>query len=89
MVKRSSSANCQPCVTHGYEDLQKVQCPTLIITSRNDQMRSVAESQLMADRIPHSQLAIIEHSGHMTPLEKPVALLEILTRWFRDNVKNV
>lgn len=35
----------------GYEDLQKVQCPTLILASRNDQMRSVEESQLMADRI--------------------------------------
>ncbi len=73
----------------GYEDLQKVRCPTLIITSRNDQMRSVAESQLMADRIPQSQLAIIEHSGHMTPLEKPTELLEILTSWFQQHIQNI
>lgn len=71
----------------GYEDLQKIQCPTLIIASRNDQMRSVAESQQMADRIPQSQLIVMEHCGHMTPLEKPVELLEVLNSWFKQNVK--
>jgi len=71
----------------GYEDLEKVTCPTLIITSRNDQMRSVNESQQMADRIPQSQLAVIEHSGHMTPLEKPMELLGILSKWFRENIR--
>lgn len=71
----------------GYEDLQKIQCPTLIVASRNDQMRSVAESQQMADRIPQSQLIVMEHCGHMTPLEKPVELLEVLNSWFKQNVK--
>ena len=73
----------------GYEDLQKVQCPTLIITSRNDQMRSVAESQQMADRIPQSQIVVMEHCGHMTPLEKPVELLKVLTHWFKQHVSNL
>ncbi len=70
----------------GYEDLQKVQCPTLIVASRNDQMRSVTESQQMAERIPQSQLVVMEHCGHMTPLEKPVELLDIVTNWFKTNV---
>jgi len=68
----------------GYEDLQKIQCPTLIIASRNDQMRTVEESQLMADRIPQSKLVVMEHCGHMTPLEKPVELLEVLSSWFKE-----
>ncbi len=70
----------------GYEDLQKVQCPTLIIASRNDQMRSVEESQQMAERIPQSELVVMEHCGHMTPLEKPVELLEVLAHWFKSKV---
>jgi len=73
----------------GYEDLQKVQCPTLIIASRNDQMRSVEESQLMADKIPQSQMIVMEHCGHMTPLEKPAELLELLTDWFKQNVGKI
>lgn len=72
----------------GYEDLQKVQCPTLIIASRNDQMRSVEESQQMADRISHSKLVVMEHCGHMTPLEKPVELLEVLSSWFKGLIIN-
>ena len=73
----------------GYEDLQKVQCPTLIIASRNDQMRTVEESQLMADRIPQSKLVVMEHCGHMTPLEKPVELLAVLSSWFKENAGNI
>jgi pimeloyl-ACP methyl ester carboxylesterase len=69
----------------GYEDLQKVQCPTLIIASRNDQMRSVDEALLMANRIPQSKMVVMEHCGHMTPLEKPVELLEVLTNWFKES----
>lgn len=70
----------------GYEDLQKVQCPTLIIASRNDQMRSVEESQQMADQIPQSKIVVMEHCGHMTPLEKPAELLGVLSSWFKKNV---
>jgi len=70
----------------GYKDLEKLTCPTLIIASRNDQMRSIEESQQMANLIPQSKMIVIEHSGHMTPLEKPVELLEVLSSWFKGNL---
>ena len=68
----------------GYAHLDKVQCPTLVIASRHDQMRSVAESEQMADLIPNSKLVVFEEAGHMTPLEAPELVLQTLTEWLQD-----
>lgn len=65
----------------GYHDLQKIQCPTLIVASRNDQLSSVAEAQQMTSLIPNASMVLIEDCGHMTPMEKPVQLLQILSDW--------
>ncbi|MFX5956747.1 alpha/beta hydrolase, partial [Acinetobacter baumannii] len=38
------------------EDLQRLQCPVLIVSSDEDKLRSVEESEEMARQIPHSRL---------------------------------
>jgi len=65
----------------GYAELQKIHCPTLIVASRNDQLSSVAEAQQMQAQIPAAKMVLIEDCGHMTPLEKPEELLQILSDW--------
>ncbi|MFC5473374.1 alpha/beta fold hydrolase [Paraherbaspirillum soli] len=65
----------------GYAALHKIQCPTLIVASRNDQLRSVEEAEQMAERIADASLVVVENCGHMTPLEQPVQLLQILSDW--------
>lgn len=65
----------------GYGDLHNIACPTLIVASRNDQLRSVDEAEQMAQRIASSTLVVMEDSGHMTPLERPAELLRILSDW--------
>jgi pimeloyl-ACP methyl ester carboxylesterase len=65
----------------GYSELQNIRCPTLIVASSDDQLSSLAEAQLMAAQIPAASLVLIEDCGHMTPLEKPQQLLQILSDW--------
>lgn len=65
----------------GYAELHKIQCPTLIVASSNDQLSSVAESRQMLEQIATAHMVLIENCGHMTPLEKPQQLLQILSDW--------
>jgi len=65
----------------GYGDLHNIACPTLIVASRHDQLRTIDEAEQMAHRIPSSTLVVMEDSGHMTPLERPTELLQILSDW--------
>ena len=55
--------------------LERIRCPTLIVTSRDDALRTMAESEHMAQRIVGSRMVVIPDCGHMTPLEKPNELL--------------
>lgn len=65
----------------GYAELHKIQCPTLIVASSNDQLSSIAESQQMLEQIATAHMVLVENCGHMTPLEKPQQLLQILSDW--------
>lgn len=65
--------------------LAQITCPTLVIWSRQDDLRSLEEFQESADGISGARLEIIEDCGHMTPLEAPEAALGILIRWLTAN----
>lgn len=61
--------------------LDEIRCPTLIVAAGHDHLRSRAESEEMHAAIPHSELVVIEDSGHMLPIEAPDALLDVLVPW--------
>ena len=65
-------------------DLADIACPTLVIWARQDELRSMNESKEMADAIPGAEFRIIEDCGHMTPMEAPSAVLDLLTSWLGD-----
>ena len=67
----------------GRPSLKDIECPTLIIWSRQDELRSLDEAQELAYGIPHARLEIIENCGHMTPLEQPDEHSRILRDWLR------
>lgn len=62
-------------------ELHRITCPVLIVASAQDQLRSLAESEEMAARMPHAQLTVMQDCGHMTPMEKPAELLAVITEW--------
>jgi len=67
----------------GYADLERIACPTLVIACRQDRLRTIAETERMAERLPHARFEVIEDCGHMAPLERPRELAALLADWIR------
>jgi pimeloyl-ACP methyl ester carboxylesterase len=65
----------------GYADLERITCPSLVVACRQDRLRSLAETERMANHLPHSRFEVIEDCGHMAPLEKPRELAGLLDDW--------
>ena len=56
-------------------------CPSLVIGSRHDRIRSLAESEELAQQIPQSTLKVFEASGHLIPLEQPQVRAKTIVQW--------
>ena len=65
----------------GYADLERITCPSLVVACRQDRLRSFAETERMAQHLPHARFAMIEDCGHMAPLERPHELAALLAGW--------
>jgi pimeloyl-ACP methyl ester carboxylesterase len=65
----------------GYADLERIACPSLVVACRQDRLRSFAETERMAQHLPHCSFSVLEECGHMAPLEKPRELAALLTDW--------
>jgi len=61
------------------EHVDKIQCPTLVMCGEQDKMTPKRYSQFLADRIPHSNLAVIPDAGHMVMLEQPDIVADSLS----------
>jgi pimeloyl-ACP methyl ester carboxylesterase len=68
----------------GRPHLNDIECPTLVVWSRQDGLRSLEEARELSNGIANARLEIIENCGHMTPLEQPDELLRILRDWLAD-----
>ena len=65
----------------GYADLERITCPALVVSCRQDRLRKFEETERMARHLPHARFEVIEDCGHMAPLEKPRELAALLTSW--------
>ena len=68
----------------GYADLERITCPSLVVACRQDRLRSFAETERMAQHLPHARFAILEDCGHMAPLERPSELTALLADWIEE-----
>src|SRR5579862_7590725 len=62
--------------------LAAIHCPTLVLCGRKDTWSPLAAHEEIAAAIPGSRLAVIEHSGHMAPMERPADVTAAMTQWF-------
>jgi pimeloyl-ACP methyl ester carboxylesterase len=60
-----------------------IKCPTLVLSSDEDNTIPNSLSTEMAGGIPGAKLIIIPHCGHLTPPEQPQATAEALVPWLR------
>ena len=65
------------------KDLPKINCPTLIMTGKQDKVCTPEIHKEMAALIPNSTLAIIEDCGHLSTMEQPDEVNRIIKKWWR------
>jgi pimeloyl-ACP methyl ester carboxylesterase len=64
------------------ERVGRIQVPTLVIANELDKVDPVAELQAeLLPRIPYAEMKIIPATGHLSPLESPVELAEIISHF--------
>ena len=61
-----------------------IRCPTLVLSSDEDNTVPNALSTEMAGGIFGAKLVIIPQCGHLTPLEQPQATADALVEWLRS-----
>jgi pimeloyl-ACP methyl ester carboxylesterase len=68
----------------GRADLARVECPTLVLCGADDTLTTVEIHQEMADAIgDNADLVVIEHCGHLSPLERPEEVSAALFDWLQ------
>ena len=67
-----------------HEDLARVTVPTLVMCGREDPVTPVPDHEAMADRIPDSRLEVIENCGHLSTIEQPDSVNQVLIEWLRN-----
>jgi pimeloyl-ACP methyl ester carboxylesterase len=75
----------QSLITRGgdLDRLSDIKLPTLIVEASHDGLRSPAEATELHLGIAGSDLARVEDTGHMIPLEKPDELVAVMVDWLR------
>lgn len=61
--------------------LPDINCPTLIVGSRDDAIVPAREITLLATGIPGAELEWLDVCGHLSPLEQPRAVARALATW--------
>jgi pimeloyl-ACP methyl ester carboxylesterase len=58
--------------------------PTLVVVGEQDQMTPPARARTIADGIPGATLSIIPGSGHLPPVEQPLATTRVLAEFLQS-----
>ncbi|HEX7813361.1 MAG TPA: alpha/beta fold hydrolase [Burkholderiales bacterium] len=66
-------------------DLPKIQCPTLVLCGREDQLTPLSDSQFIAAAVPGAKLVVVEECGHMSTLERPTVVNKAMRAWLLNN----
>ena len=61
--------------------LAAIRCPTLVVAARSDALMPVELLAELASGIPGATLEIVEDSGHVSTLEQPDRVADLLVRW--------
>jgi pimeloyl-ACP methyl ester carboxylesterase len=64
--------------------LSSIRVPVQIITGRQDALTPPEIGQEIANGIPGARFTIVEHSGHLSPLEQPEVVSAIMRKWLTD-----
>jgi len=63
--------------------LAAINCPTLVICGRDDLITPPELAEEMVSSIKHAELKIIEQCGHLSTLDQPEAVSQLLVDWVK------
>ncbi len=72
----------------GRGDLSAINCPTLVLCGRQDQLTPLGLHLELAERIPGADLVVLGHCGHMATMERPTATVAALKNWLKRDVSD-
>jgi pimeloyl-ACP methyl ester carboxylesterase len=61
--------------------LPRIACPTLVLVGDDDRITPPALAEEMAEGIPDAWLIVVEDCGHLSALERPLAVNVALREW--------
>lgn len=67
------------------ESLAKINFPTLIICGSEDKLSPPDVMKSLANKISNSKFILVEGAGHMTPIENPQVVNEVIKDFLKDN----
>lgn len=67
------------------ENMHTIQCPVLVVTADQDRLRSMQEAEEMA-KAASAPLVVLEHCGHMMPMEEPEQLAGVVLPWLSKEI---
>lgn len=62
-------------------EIQEIDVPTLIVAGDSDVITPLELSQELHKSIVHSELTILSHCGHLSPLEEPAKVASKILHW--------
>ena len=61
--------------------LAHIHVPTLLMSATGDQWSPPAQHEDIRKHVPHAELVVIPHAGHMAPVEQPAAVATAMRSW--------
>ena len=71
-----------------HADLERVRVPTLLVCGREDPVTPVHDHEAMAARVPDARLEIIGNCGHLSTIEQPEIVNQVLRNWLQETGMN-
>jgi pimeloyl-ACP methyl ester carboxylesterase len=68
-----------------FDRLADIRCPTLVITGSDDKIVPADNSRILAERIPHAELAVLPGAGHGYLVEKAAESNTIVLEFLRHH----
>ena len=64
--------------------LRAITCPTLVVGGRQDLLTPLEITREIAEGIPQANFAIVEHCGHLPPIEQPEKMTMLMRSWVEN-----
>lgn len=63
------------------DQLPNIHVPTLVIAGKNDHVIPASQSRIIAEKVPHCELILLDGAGHLPMAERPIQYNQAITNW--------